>query len=184
MIQVAHSSLIEDWGIKMPKLNSQVFKMIAVVFFLASCASGNKKNSNTGFASRSSGMGQIKSPLSSEKSLIQELTGKKVSTLPTQEELKNKPLSTQHYYAGLRAAESQNYIIAIKHFNTVLKKYPRSSEVKSAFTAKAKVYKEMGLNEPASLNMRMAQVSSQKTKLKALPKKMTAGSSTGKTTSK
>lgn len=168
----------------MPKLNSQVFKMIAVVFFLASCASGNKKNSNTGFASRSSGMGQIKSPLSSEKSLIQELTGKKVSTLPTQEELKNKPLSTQHYYAGLRAAESQNYIIAIKHFNTVLKKYPRSSEVKSAFTAKAKVYKEMGLNEPASLNMRMAQVSSQKTKLKALPKKMTAGSSTGKTTSK
>lgn len=168
----------------MPNLNSRVFKMIAVVFFLASCASGNKKNSNTNFSSRSSNVGPIKSPLSNDQSLIQELTGKKVSTLPTQEELKNKPLSTQHYYAGMRAAESQNYIIAIKHFNTVLKKYPRSAEVKSAFEAKAKVYREMGLNEPASLNLRMAHSSTSKLKLKALPKKATARSASGKSTTK
>lgn len=167
----------------MLNLNSRVFKMLAVVLFLASCASGNKKNSTSHATGRSNGMAQIKSPLSNEKSIIQELTGKSISSLPSQEELKGKPLSTQHYYAGLRAAEGQNYILAIKHFNTVLKKYPRSSEVKSAFTAKAKVYKEMGLNEPASLNMRMAQGTKTKVNVKALGKK-TATNSTGKSTTK
>jgi len=183
LIQLAHSSLIEDWGIKMLNLNSRVFKMVAVVLLLASCASGNKKSSNSHSTGRSNGMAQIKSPLSNEKSIIQELTGKSVSNLPTQEELKSKPLSTQHYYAGLRAAEGQNYILAIKHFNTVLKKYPRSADVKPAFTAKAKVYKEMGLNEPASLNMRMAQATKTKVNVKSLGKK-TAANSSGKSTTK
>lgn len=170
----------------MLNLNSHVFKMVVVVLFLASCANGNKKNSNSPTSTRAQTMTQIKSPLSNEKSLIQELTGKAASTLPTQQELKSKPLSTQHYYAGLRAAEGQNYILAIKHFNTVLKKYPRSSEVKLSFEAKAKVYKEMGLSEPASLNMRMAQGSKLNAKAKAKPlgKKTAVNSSTGKTTTK
>ena len=168
----------------MLNLNSQVFKMMAVVFFLASCANGNKKNSTSHLSNRSNSMVQMKSPLSNEKSIIQELTGKSVSSLPTQAELKTKPLATQHYYAGLRAAEGQNYILAIKHFNTVLKKYPRSAEVKSSFTAKAKVYKEMGLNEPASLNMRMAQSSKTKVATKKVLSKKTAINSTGKSTTK
>lgn len=121
----------------------------------------------------------MRSPLN-EKALIQELTGKAVSNLPTQQELKNKPLSTQHYFAGLRSAESKNYIMAIKHFNTVLKKYPRSAEVKSAFEAKAKVYKEMGLAEPASLNMRMAQAA----KAKVSNKKTVSSKPAGKSTTK
>lgn len=165
----------------MPNLTSQVFKMMFVVLFLASCASGNKKNVNSSqkfSRGNNNEMAQLKSPLS-DRQLIQELTGKSVSNLPNQEQLKSKPLSTQHYYAGLRAAESKNYILAIKHFNTVLKKYPRSIEVKSAFAAKAKVYKEMGLSEPASLNLKMAQTQ----KAKVLNRK-TASSSTGKSTTK
>lgn len=94
----------------------------------------------------------LASPLSNDKKWLQDLTGKPVVQIPTREELLTKPLSTQHYYAGLRELETKQYINAIKHFNTVLKKYPRSAEVKWAFAAKAKVYNEMGLAEPAQLN--------------------------------
>lgn len=149
----------------MPKSKSEIFKFIFVVLFLASCTTGVKRGfSDSSNSSRtrsnpnaSTSPLQLKSPIAGERSLIQELTGKPVSQIPTQQELKNKPLSTQHYYAGLRATESKNYILAIKHFNTVLKKYPRSMDVNAAFSAKAKVYKEMGLLEPAALNLKMAQ---------------------------
>ncbi len=141
------------------KFRSQ-FSILFWVFLAlvsSSCAHSKKstsdQNSRSGTSSKEL---QIRSPLSSEKKILQELTGKPSSTLPTQAELKNKPLSTQHYYAGLRAAETKNYIMAIKHFNTVLKNYPQSKEVKLSFSAKAKVYNEMGLTEPANLNMRLA----------------------------
>ncbi len=140
----------------MLKSKSQWVHLLFLILFSASCANSQKRGFAGAQKSKSNAI-QIHSPLSNEQTVIQELTGKVASTVPTQEQLKNKPLSTQHYFAGVRAAESKNYILAIKHFNTVLKKFPRSPEVKSAFTAKAKVYKEMGLSEPASLNMKMAQ---------------------------
>jgi hypothetical protein len=151
----------------MLKLKSQHVKMILPVLFLASCATGGRSGAGNSASTRSRSSAsavsplQMKSPIS-DQAAIHELTGKPVSTLPSAQDLKGKPLSTQHYYAGLRAAESKNYIMAIKHFNTVLKKYPRSAEVKLAFASKAKIYKEMGLSEPASLNMRMAQSTSAK----------------------
>jgi hypothetical protein len=126
-----------------------------LVMMVASCAQ-SAKNRTPAFSKNANQGLQLKSPLSSEQKIIEELTGKAVSRLPSAGDLKNKPLSTQHYFAGLRAAEVKNYIVAIKQFNTVLKKYPQSKEVKLAFSAKAKVYNEMGLTEPASLNMRLA----------------------------
>ncbi len=140
----------------MLKSKTHLFQIALLVLFSASCANSQKRGFAGAQKPERSGM-QIQSPLSNEQSLIKELTGKVASNTPTQEQLKSKPLSTQHYFAGVRAAESKNYIMAIKHYNTVLKKYPRSPEVKAAFAAKAKVYKEMGLSEPANLNMRMSQ---------------------------
>ena len=142
----------------MISLNTKLILTLTVVIFSASCAQSAKKNPLQQDHSRFPAHPfQLNSPLSSDQVVLQELTGKAVSQIPTQKQLKLKPLSTQHYFAGLRAAESKNYIMAIKHFNTVLKKFPHSPEVKPAFQAKAKVYTDMGLSEPADLNLRLSQ---------------------------
>lgn len=141
----------------MRKQKHTLFGLFTFLIFSASCAQSAKKSENSySKAKPHVSSYQLNSPLTSDQSVLHELTGKPVSNIPTQVQLKNKPKSAQHYYAGLRAAEAKNYIMAIKHFNTVLKNYPRSSEVKPAFTAKAKVYNDMGLTQPAQLNMRMA----------------------------
>lgn len=99
-----------------------------------------------------------------EKSLIEELTGKKdVAVTISSINLKKAPLPLQHYVAGKKAAEQKNYILAIKHFNTVLKKYPQSAQVGPTLTAKAMVYQEMGLKSQASHNLSMAQKKNQPT---------------------
>ena len=158
----------------------RVTSLLFIILFSASCANSQKRGFAGAQKSKPSAL-QIQSPLSNDQTVIQELTGKAVSQVPPQEQLKNKPLSTQHYYAGVRAAESKNYILAIKHFNTVLKNYPRSNEVKLAFTSKAKVYKEMGLNEPAQLNLKMAQ--GQKLKLSPLRSSRSSASAAADTQS-
>ncbi|OFZ31201.1 MAG: hypothetical protein A2622_00975 [Bdellovibrionales bacterium RIFCSPHIGHO2_01_FULL_40_29] len=93
-----------------------------------------------------------------EKKLLEELTGVKATdeTLATKK-MKKAPLPVQHFMAGQKAAEQKNYILAIKHFNTVLKKYPQSSQVRPALLAKAKIYNEMGLQSQSQHNMKMAQ---------------------------
>ncbi len=98
----------------------------------------------------------------SEKSLVEELTGKKdfAATLSSSN-LKKAPLPVQHYVAGKKAAEQKNYILAIKHFNTILKKYPQSAQVKPTLVAKAKIYQEMGLKSQAIHNLQMAQQKNQ-----------------------
>lgn len=126
------------------------------------CASTQKKegrdpSSVSVLAAREAQAGRLKKT----KNIYEELTGKKSKVPYTDAQLRKLPLSAQHYYAGVRAAEAKNYILAIKQYNTVIKKYPSSKEVKSALLAKASLYKEMGLREPASLNIRLAQ---QKTK--------------------
>lgn len=105
-----------------------------------------------------------KSSALSDKSLMEELTGKKQVVTPTAQaqaqmnNLKKAPLSVQHYYAGQKAVEQKNYILAIKHFNTVIKNYPLSAQVKPALVAKAKVYQEMGLQKQAQRNMQLAKL--------------------------
>lgn len=89
-----------------------------------------------------------------DKALLEELTGKKSATV---QKSKKSPLSVRHYQAGKAAAAQKNYILAIKHFNTVIKNYPKSVEVKSALVAKAQIYKEMGLQDQANRNLKMAQ---------------------------
>ncbi|MBC7464509.1 MAG: hypothetical protein H7256_00830 [Bdellovibrio sp.] len=101
----------------------------------------------------------MKSSALSEKNLVEELTGKKTAPVAAQPvNLKNAPLSVQHFAAGQRAMEQKNYILAIKHFNTVIKKYPMSAQVKPALVAKAKVYQEMGLQPQAQRNLKLAQL--------------------------
>ena len=105
-----------------------------------------------------------KASVITDKALIEELTGKKNNQQSkASKKLKNAPLPIQHYLAGKKAAQEKNYILAIKHFNTVLKKYPGSAQVTPALLAKAKVYQEMGLMPQAAHNTRMAQQKAQAT---------------------
>lgn len=66
-------------------------------------------------------------------------------------------ISERHLFAGLDAFMAKNYILALKHYNTVIIKHSKSKEVKSAFLAKAKLYAEMGLTEQSELNLGLAQ---------------------------
>ena len=116
---------------------------------------------------------KIKSSALSDKNLMEELTGKKSAPIAAPApNLKNAPLSVQHFVAGQRAMDEKNYILAIKHFNTVIKKYPMSAQVKPALVAKAKVYQEMGLQPQAQRNLKLAQL-----KTPARPAAMTATNS-------
>lgn len=102
--------------------------------------------------------GEEKSSALSEKTLIEELTGKK-SLVPSKvSHFKKGPLPLQHFMAGQQAAAQKNYILAIKHFNTVIQKYPQSGEVIKALVAKAQVYTAMGLKSQAQRNLKLAQL--------------------------
>lgn len=148
-------------------MNSQNFKLFAqlslTVFFM-SCAHQSKNHSGTKTPGqpRTNAQNDIKvsSPLSSrqtqDQKIMQELTGQKNAPELSAKDQK-LPLSTQHFLAGQKAALNKNYIVAIKHFNTVIKKYPASKDYQSALVAKSKIYQEMGLSEPAQLNLKMAQ---------------------------
>ena len=58
---------------------------------------------------------------------------------------------------GQKAVAQKNYILAIKHFNTILKKYPHSAAVKPTLVAKANLYQEMGLKPQSIHNLKMSQ---------------------------
>ena len=134
------------------------FSVIAGIIFLISFNTFAKINS-------ASTKPAFKKPAAfDEKSLVEELTGKKdVAETVSSINLKKAPLPLQHYIAGKKAAAQKNYILAIKHFNTVLKKYPQSAQVGPTLTAKAMVYQEMGLRPQASHNLSMAQKKNQPT---------------------
>lgn len=93
-----------------------------------------------------------------ESKLLEELTGQKAATTPVAKAAApaNLALSKRHLDAGIIAFKNKNYILALKHYNTVIVKYPTSPEVKTAFLAKARLYHEMGLTEQSSLNLRKA----------------------------
>jgi|GEM_PF-4603800 len=93
----------------------------------------------------SSSLSAIKSE---NEKLIEELTGQTAKQATA--------ISTRHLQAGLKAFENKNYIIALKHYNTVIIKHSKSKEVRSAYLAKSKLYFEMGLDEQAQLNSRLA----------------------------
>ncbi len=93
--------------------------------------------------------------------LMEELSGQKKST-PILASTKKKTLlapstiSEKHLFAGLDAFKDKNYILALKHYNTIIIKHNKSKEVKSAYLAKSKLYSEMGLKEQADRNLQLA----------------------------
>lgn len=95
--------------------------------------------------------------------LLEELTGKSNKKNISQQQLqqKNKSLSERHLMAGMNAFKNKNYILALKHYNTVIIKYKNSAEVKSAYLQKEKLYNVMGLKEQAQRNARLALQQSQ-----------------------
>lgn len=94
---------------------------------------------------------------SEDQQLMEELTGNsQVKVTSSKSALKKMSPSEKHLFAGLDAFGSKNYILALKHYNTIISKYPKTKEVRFAYIAKSKLYKEMGLREPAILNSRMA----------------------------
>lgn len=94
---------------------------------------------------------------SEDEKLMEELAGKSPNKPAAMLQKKTTaPISERHLSAGLNAFKAKNYILALKHYNTVIIKYSKSKEYKSAFLAKAKLYTEMGLKEQAELNFKLA----------------------------
>ena len=126
-------------------------------------------NSSVGFAKVSPPNQKnpsLKNSALNDQALTEELTGKKQVTQISSTDLKKAPLSLQHFIAGQKAAVRKNYILAIKHFNTVIQKYPQSSQVRLALLAKANIYKEMGLQPQADRNLKLAQMKTKSTNAK------------------
>lgn len=139
-----------------------IFCVPLTVFFMSCAHKASVSKSNVqahSVSNRPTKSLVISSPLADEQKreshLMQELTGK-TQDVNVSANLKAKPLSFHHFSAGKKMASRHNYIMAIKHFNTVIKKYPASEEYKLALVEKSKIYKEMGLVEPAQLNMKLA----------------------------
>ena len=91
-----------------------------------------------------------------DSKLLEELTGKAVAPVAVAAPPAAVALSKRHLDAGIIAGKNKNYILALKHYNTVIVKYPKSAEVKPAYMAKANLYREMGLTEQSELNVRRA----------------------------
>ena len=94
---------------------------------------------------------------SEDEKLMEELSGQSSKRPAVVLRPLSATISERHLSAGLNAFKSKNYILALKHYNTVIIKHSKSKEVKSAFLSKAKLYAEMGLTEQAELNLGLAQ---------------------------
>lgn len=105
----------------------------------------------------------------SQTQLLEELTGRKaiaikeLSAMP----IKNKVVANAklHLNAGFQAFTKKDYILALKHYNTVIAKYPKAAEVRLTYLAKAKLYNEMGLAEQSQRNLKIAQSMTQSSTL-------------------
>ncbi len=92
-----------------------------------------------------------------DEKLMEELSGKVKAMQPVKNiKAVAATISEQHLFAGLDAFTKKNYIMALKHFNTVILKHSQSKEVRSAYLAKAKLYNEIGLKDQAQLNSQLA----------------------------
>lgn len=107
-----------------------------------------------------------------EAKLLEELTGKKAAVpaknvTPVQPQKMSavasaakapsqKTISRKLLDSGFFAYTKKDYISALKHYNTIIVKYPKSQEYRLAYLAKAKLYNEMGLAEQAQLNLKIA----------------------------
>lgn len=99
--------------------------------------------------------------------LLEELTGKKtappVAAKKTVPVVDNRPLPRKLLDAGFHAFTKKDYIGALKYYNTIIVKHPKSNELQLAYLAKSKLYSEMGLIDQARLNLQIANEIGKKT---------------------
>lgn len=95
---------------------------------------------------------------SEDDKLMEELSGQKKGNAAAIKVAKPaaSTISEKHLFAGLDAFKAKNYILALKHYNTVILKHSKSKEVKSAYLAKSKLYAEMGLQDQSAQNLQKA----------------------------
>jgi len=125
---------------------------ISVSFLLMGCQSmrtqKNTSASTNPKFSTSNAKDEMRSNPLSRQSLFEELTGQKVIA-------KTAPAKILQF--AREARYDKNYALAIKRYNTLIKKYPRSQEVQSAYFDKSAMYAEMGLKDQSQYNLRLAQ---------------------------
>lgn len=89
--------------------------------------------------------------------LLEELTGKSTKSKISSNKDISQSLSEQYIESGRTALKQKDFILALKFFNTVIQKYPKSNEVRIAYLNKSKLYTMMGLPEQAELNFKLAE---------------------------
>lgn len=125
-----------------------------VTFSFLSCqtvstSSRNSKKSNTTLIKNQPAAKQPASnPALAQKTIYEELTGQKG--------LSAKQASARILEMARDAKWKRDYVTALKRYNTIIVKYPKSKEVRQAYLDKAALYKEMGLLEQSKYNMQKA----------------------------
>ena len=84
----------------------------------------------------------------SKKTIYEELTGYKMRA-------ESAPAKILQY--ARQAKGEKNYALALKRYNTLIKRFPKAEEVRTALYDKSAMYLEMGLTEQSKLNLKMAQ---------------------------
>lgn len=83
-----------------------------------------------------------------QKSIYEELTGKKG--------ISGKQAPVRILEMARDAKWKRDYVTALKRYNTIIVKFPKSKEVRQAYLDKAALYKEMGLLEQSKYNIQKA----------------------------
>lgn len=87
-------------------------------------------------------------PAFAQKSIYEELTGTKGMSAK---------LAPARILEMARDSKwKRDYVTALKRYNTLIVKYPKSKEVRQAYLDKAELYREMGLLQQAKYNLEKA----------------------------
>lgn len=87
-------------------------------------------------------------PALAQKSIYEELTGTKG--------LSAKQAPVRILEMARDAKWKRDYATALKRYNTIIVKYPKSKEVRQAYLDKADLYREMGLLQQSKYNLEKA----------------------------
>lgn len=90
----------------------------------------------------------VKSSALAQKTIYEELTGNKVAS--------SKQMAGRILELARDAKWKRDYITALKRYNTVIVKFPKSKEAREAYLDKAALYKEMGLIQQSKMNLEKA----------------------------
>lgn len=87
-------------------------------------------------------------PALAQKSIYEELTGTKNMSV--------KQAPTRVLEMARDAKWKRDYVTALKRYNTIIVRYPKSKEVRQAYLDKAELYREMGLTQASKYNLEKA----------------------------